>query len=151
MSITLRIDKLEAEVVPEVDYQPTRIIQHNKAVICFFADGSKTVSIPSGGDGFDLEKGVAMCVAKRVLGGYSGVKKAIEGVEEGFVGDRKIHVVEWDNIRLLNTKESIKKYGRFILSFIHHRNEFYVGDNYDWSIFDTESEARAWLREKGAK
>jgi len=162
MSITLRIDKLEAEVVPEADYQPTRIIQHNKAIICFFADGSKTVSIPSGGskadlippldgDKFDLEKGVAMCIAKRVLGGYSGVKKAMEGVER--IVDKKIQVVDWNWFR-----------SRWHFSYhskINPDNYYLTNDDglaLPWCAAHggrlfwcaTESEACTWLRLKGA-
>lgn len=58
------IDDDEEE--PEFDFE--RIEFHDPATIVFWTDGTKTVVKARHGDKFDKEKGLAMAIAKRVMG-----------------------------------------------------------------------------------
>lgn len=51
---------------PELDFE--RIEFHNPATIVFWNDGTKTVVKARHGDKFDKEKGLAMAIAKKVMG-----------------------------------------------------------------------------------
>lgn len=51
---------------PELDFE--RIEFHDPATIVFWNDGTKTVVKTRHGDKFDKEKGLAMAIAKRVMG-----------------------------------------------------------------------------------
>lgn len=55
-----------------------RIIFNNPATIVFWNDGTKTVVKCSESDNYDPEKGLAMAISKRVLGGYPSFKRLIQ-------------------------------------------------------------------------
>lgn len=60
-------EKLEDdEEEPEFDFE--RIEFHDPATIVFWTDGTKTVVKARHGDKFDKEKGLAMAIAKKVMG-----------------------------------------------------------------------------------
>lgn len=48
--------------------KPTKVIFNEPATIVYFEDGSKTVVHCGNGDTYDKEKGLAMCIVKRVFG-----------------------------------------------------------------------------------
>lgn len=56
-----------------------KVIFNNPATIVLWNDGTKTVVKAQEGDGWDMEKGLAMCVAKRIL----GLKKFYKAYNEG--------------------------------------------------------------------
>lgn len=60
-----------------------RVIFHDLATIVFWADGTKTV-VKAYREPFDPEKGLAMAIAKKVLGTgyYPEIKKWTKGYEE---------------------------------------------------------------------
>ena len=58
-----------------------RVLVNDSATIVFFTDKSKQVVKLAKGDVFDIEKAVAVAVAKHVLGGYTELKNVIEKVE----------------------------------------------------------------------
>lgn len=79
------ITKQEANRIRGVDNQInnqiTKVIfkpEHGVTVV-FFADGTKQVSKATGADKFDKHVGIAMCCAKKMLGGYGEIDKLVEG------------------------------------------------------------------------
>lgn len=58
-----------------------KVIFNNPATIVMWSDGTKTVVKAQEGDGWDMEKGLAMCVAKRFIGlkdFYKAYNKAVD-------------------------------------------------------------------------
>lgn len=49
-------------------FKPVRVIFNNPATIVFWEDGSKTVVKAQNKEKFDKEKGLAMAIAKKVMG-----------------------------------------------------------------------------------
>lgn len=49
-------------------YRMKRVIFHNPATIVYWQDGSKTVVKCKADERYDKEKGLAMCLAKKLLG-----------------------------------------------------------------------------------
>jgi hypothetical protein len=59
----------------EIQKTGFRVIQNNNATVVFFEDGTKEVVIKSAYEEYDLEKALAMCCAKKLLGGYTKFKE----------------------------------------------------------------------------
>lgn len=57
-----------------------RIIVNGPALVVFWKDGDKTV-VKCHDEDFDIEKGIAMAIAKRVLGSRNKMNKLIKMVE----------------------------------------------------------------------
>ena len=57
-----------------------RIIVNGPALVIFWKDGDKTV-VKCHDEDFDIEKGIAMAIAKRVLGSRNKMNKLIKMVE----------------------------------------------------------------------
>lgn len=55
-----------------IDANIKRVIFNNPATVVYWADGTKTVVKCGKNDTFDPEKGLAMAIAKRVLGNNKG-------------------------------------------------------------------------------
>ena len=63
-----------------------RVLVNDSTTIVFFTDKTKQVVRLAKGDVFDIEKAVAIAIAKHVLGGYTELKNVIDKVEsKGFV------------------------------------------------------------------
>lgn len=64
---------------------PTKVIFNNPATICFWPDGTKTVVHVQNGEPFDEEKGLAMCIVKKLYGNdygyYNKFKKIMKKAE----------------------------------------------------------------------
>lgn len=54
-----------------------RVMFNKPATIAWFEDGSKTVAKSESGDPYDKETGLAICIAKRVLGN-AGYRKLMD-------------------------------------------------------------------------
>lgn len=74
-AIDLAISSMEL-VIKYTDL-PEKVIFSGPATIAVFPDGSKTVAKCSGNDSYDKEKGLLMCMAKRVWG-----SKMVDVLEE---------------------------------------------------------------------
>jgi hypothetical protein len=61
-----------------INFVPTKIIFNNRTTICFFEDGSKVISKCMDGQEFDAESGVAVCIAKKVVGDHSKLRKLVD-------------------------------------------------------------------------
>ena len=61
------------------DLEIEKVIFNNPATIVLWNDGTKTVVKAQEGDGWDMEKGLAMCIAKKML----GLKKFYKAYNEG--------------------------------------------------------------------
>ena len=59
-----------------------KVIFNNPATIVLWNDGTKTVVKAQEGDGWDMEKGLAMCVAKKMLGLKKFYKAYNEGIDK---------------------------------------------------------------------
>ena len=59
-----------------------KVIFNNPATIVLWNDGTKTVVKAQEGDGWDMEKGLAMCIAKKTLGLKKFYKAYNEGVDK---------------------------------------------------------------------
>lgn len=55
-----------------------RVIFNGPATIVFWNDGTKTIVKCQEGDSFDKEKGIALCIAKKVLGNQSNFNNVIK-------------------------------------------------------------------------
>lgn len=60
--------------IPTID----KVITNGPATICFFSDGTKTVSKCSEVDNYDPVVGLSVCIAKRYFGKPSLLKEAAE-------------------------------------------------------------------------
>lgn len=61
-------------------FKPTRVIFNGTTTVCYFGEEKVVVELLPG-DTYDREKGLALCVAKYALGGYSAFRKLLENAE----------------------------------------------------------------------
>ena len=66
-----------------------KVIFNNPATIVLWNDGTKTVVKAQEGDGWDMEKGLAMCIAKKMLGLKNFYKAYNEGVDKHWEENNK--------------------------------------------------------------
>lgn len=59
---------VDSKVIDTKIIKPKKVIFHNPATIVYWSDGSKTVVKAQEGDGWDEEKGLAMCYVKKFIG-----------------------------------------------------------------------------------
>ena len=64
------------------DLEIEKVIFNHPATIVFWNDGTKTVVKAQEGDGWDMEKGLAMCIAKKMLGLKKFYKAFNQGVND---------------------------------------------------------------------
>ena len=64
------------------DLEIEKVIFNPPATIVMWNDGTKTVVKAQEGDGWDMEKGLAMCVAKKMLGLKKFYKAYNEGIDK---------------------------------------------------------------------
>lgn len=64
------------------DLEIEKVIFNNPATIMLWNDGTKTVVKAQEGDGWDMEKGLSMCVAKKMLGLKKFYKAYNEGIDK---------------------------------------------------------------------
>lgn len=82
-----------------VDYIE-KIIVNNKAVIVLWKDKSKTTAVVQGNDEFDLERGIEICIFKRIFGScYHALIKA---------GMKKYHELEEQKQKEIDLKQAEK-------------------------------------------
>lgn len=66
-----------------------RVIFNDPATIVFWNDGTKTVVKCAEGDEFDPEKGIAMCISKKIFGNqrsyYNKIKKWTNKIRSGLI------------------------------------------------------------------
>lgn len=66
------------EIVDDInDLKIKKVIFNNPATIILWKDGTKTVVKCNKKETYDPEKGFAMCIAEKLLGSYSAVKRII--------------------------------------------------------------------------
>lgn len=81
-----------------------RVLVNDKATIVFFTDKTKQVVVHDDNLPSDLEKAVAMAIAKKYMGGYTNFKQVLNSVE--FV-EKKVKIEKTIEERLLSG-EAIK-------------------------------------------
>lgn len=73
---------VEGRLIKEFETPPSfgikKVIFNNPATIVLWDDGTKTVVKCSENDRFDPEKGLAMAISEKALGGYGPFKKLIQ-------------------------------------------------------------------------
>lgn len=57
---------------------PAQVIYNGITTIAIFKDGTRVISRPQPGEKFDKETGLAMCIAKHLVGGRSAFLRLIE-------------------------------------------------------------------------
>lgn len=65
-------------VKKETDFIPEKIIYNGKYTICYFKDGSKTISHPSKDEEYSEDVGVMACIIKKMFGTRSHFMRHVE-------------------------------------------------------------------------
>lgn len=75
----------EGEILIDLDIswflRPSRVIFNGTTTKCYFRDGTEEKVELMSGDTYDRQKGLALCIAKRIMGGWTGFEDAIENAE----------------------------------------------------------------------
>lgn len=82
---TLRIVFSEGDDIVFWEYVPIKTIISKKTTICFFDDDTKIISRPSKDDAFNIQIGIAECIAKKICGSRSQLAKLSRGISESSV------------------------------------------------------------------
>jgi hypothetical protein len=90
--IDLKRGKMDKNIIThklEFFPKPKNVVFNNTTTIVFWSDGTKTISKLMDGDTFDPEHGVAMCVAKKIFGSHSKLRKFVK--KNGYTQENEIN------------------------------------------------------------